>query len=232
MNIQLFDYTVDILSALLWEYNEAISLQKLLQSKQDWYDNNQTAFWEAWFNNVFNLQTATEFGLAVWCIILDLPLQIGNTDFDKPIWGFDNLRHIFGSYVNFDRGTFLGSSEQFNLTLEEQRIILKLRYYQLTNRCAIPEANAFLKFVFTETDNAVYLLDGLNMSIRLIINDNLGPRLLSVILEFDLIPRATGVLLEYIPHLANAFGFDNPTGGFSAYENFDRGTFLEVLTND
>ena len=35
MNIQEFDFSVDILQALLWQYNDATKLQALLQKKQE-----------------------------------------------------------------------------------------------------------------------------------------------------------------------------------------------------
>ena len=75
--IQLFDFSVDLLRAILWQYNDATRLQSLLQQKQDWYNEQQTEFWSSWYRDVFNLDTANDFGLAVWSIILEVPLTIG-----------------------------------------------------------------------------------------------------------------------------------------------------------
>ena len=50
MNIQQFDYSVDVLNVVLWQYNEAKNLLSLLNDKQAWLDVNQTAFWENWYN--------------------------------------------------------------------------------------------------------------------------------------------------------------------------------------
>src|ERR1700733_14966336 len=72
-DIQQFDFSVNLLQAILWQYNDAINLQALLEAKDSWYFNNQTQFWNHWFNNVFNLATANDFGLAVWSIILGQP---------------------------------------------------------------------------------------------------------------------------------------------------------------
>ncbi len=38
--IQNFDYSVNLLQALLWQYNEAKNLQGILEAKQTWYDIN------------------------------------------------------------------------------------------------------------------------------------------------------------------------------------------------
>ena len=72
--IQEFDFSVDLLQAILWQYNNATSLQSLLNSEQAWVIENQTEFWENWLRDVFDLRTANEFGLSVWSIILGIPL--------------------------------------------------------------------------------------------------------------------------------------------------------------
>ena len=74
VDIQSFDFSVNLLQALLWEYNEASNLQSILTQKQAWYNTNQSNFWNNWIVNVFDMRTANEFGLTVWSIILDLPL--------------------------------------------------------------------------------------------------------------------------------------------------------------
>ena len=72
--IERFDFSVNVLRSLLWQYNNAPNIQALLQDKQTFYNQAQEQFWQDWLTNVFNLETANEFGLAVWSIILDLPL--------------------------------------------------------------------------------------------------------------------------------------------------------------
>ena len=103
--IQTFDFSVDLLRALLWQYNDAARLESILRQKQAWYDANQTAFWEDWTRDVFDLRTANDFGLAVWAIILDIPLAVASQgdDPNKPIWGFGQYRLRYFQLVT--RGT-------------------------------------------------------------------------------------------------------------------------------
>ena len=68
MKIYNPDYAVDLLQALIWQYDNAPRLQKLIQQKQDWYNRNNTEFWTDWLKNVFNINTANDFGLTVWGI--------------------------------------------------------------------------------------------------------------------------------------------------------------------
>src|SRR5271170_3537397 len=104
MNIELFDYSVNLLQAILWQYNTAENLQSLLNQKQTWYDVNQEQFWTDWYNNVFNLQTCNDFGLAVWSYILNIPLFLqSDPDVDRPLWGFSDWTSTpIKDYVNFE----------------------------------------------------------------------------------------------------------------------------------
>ena len=63
MNIQGFDFTVDVLQSILWQYNQSTNLLSLLNYKQSWLDENQTKFWfnpdttdagdqNGWYQNV------------------------------------------------------------------------------------------------------------------------------------------------------------------------------------
>ncbi len=216
MQIQSFDYSVDLLQAILWQYNDAAKIQSLLTQKQDWYNANQTDFWSQWYTNVFNLQTANDFGLSVWSQILNLPLFINNNPDPpgKPIWGF-------GSYnKNFTRGNFSNANQNISLTTAEKRIVLRLRYFQLITRGAAPEVNAFLAIVFAPLGQ-VYMLDGLNMTITYIFSFTPSENLLTVLKDYDILPQPAGVGIRYIDATRITFGFD-------AYnENFDNGTLLD-----
>jgi hypothetical protein len=231
MNIEEFDYSVDLLQALLWQYNDAINIQGLITSKNTWYSTNQQQFWTDWFNNVFNLETANDFGLAVWSIILQQPLSFGlPPDGDKPIFG---LGPFTNNNVNFNNGTFsIGGNPLLVLTTAEKRLILQLRYFQLVTRGAVTEVNAFLKYVFNlayptadplGNPGSCYLLDNYNMSISYVFTFLVPKRLLIILRAFDLLPRPAGVGVGYIVKPIPLFGFGPFTNG---YKNFGNGCFL------
>lgn len=71
---QEFDFSINLLEALIWQYNNAPRLESLLRQKQTWYDVNNRDFWQDWLRDVFDLRTANTFGLRVWSIILGLSL--------------------------------------------------------------------------------------------------------------------------------------------------------------
>ena len=212
--IQEFDFSVDLLRALLWQYNEATRLQTLMQGKQDWYNINQTEFWGSWYRDVFNLQTANDFGLAVWAIILDIPLLVASQGdpIDKPIWGFGQYRK------NFENGNF-ASIATSQLTTEQKRLVLRLRYFQLYTRATVTEVNAFLGELFAPYGGG-YVQDNLDMTALYIFNSPLPSALAVVLSEFDLLPRPAGVKIDFIiTGLTPSWGF----GEF--HRNFENGNF-------
>lgn len=212
--IQEFDYSVDLLRALLWQYNDAARLESLIRQKQDWYNENQRDFWENWFRDVFDLRTANDFGLAVWAIILNIPLAVASQadDPNKPIWGFSS------THENFGNGNFAAISSS-SLTADQKRLVLQLRYFQLTNRGTVPEINEFFAYIF-EPLGVAYVNDGYNMTARYVFEFPLPSSLEMVLTEYDLLPRPAAVKIDYVI-TGDADGW-----GFGRYhENFMNGNF-------
>ncbi len=189
--IQEFDFSVNTLRALLWEYNDATNLQELLELFQQWYVVNQTVFWQTWYADVFNLITANDFGLAVWAIILGIPLQTSSSPSNKPNWGFGPYRR------NFNRGNFVSDEGLIILRTEEKRIILRLRYFNLTFNYNIVDINRILADIFAAY-GPVYIQDNLDMTITYVFNYNLSNRLKYFFIKYDALPRPAGVKLNIV----------------------------------
>lgn len=215
--IQAFDFSVDLMRALLWQYNDAARLEALVRQKQQWYDANQSAFWSDWVADVFDLRTANDFGLSVWAIILDIPLVVASAvdPVDKPIWGFGQYRE------NFTNGNFAAISSSA-LSTEQKRLVLRLRYFQLVNDGAVTEINAFFAYLFAPLGPA-YVKDGYDMRARYVFEFPMSSALEVVLTEFDLLPRPAGVKVDYVI-LGDADGW-----GFGRYhENFTNGNFYHA----
>lgn len=212
--IQPFEYSVDVLRGLLWQHNRALGLRALLESKQAYYDINQTQFWDDWFRDVFDLRTANAFGCQVWARILGLRLALPPSDNDEPNFGFGAFN------VNFENAPFGPSGpDSVQLTIEQQRIALRLRYFQLITRCSVVDVNRFLRYVFADL-GLVYMLDPLDMSEATYVFSFVpDPRLLFVIQQFDLLPRPSTVGVNYTTTAREAWGF----GEFNI--NFDNAPF-------
>lgn len=215
--VEAFDFSIDLLRVLLWQYNDAARLQSLLEQKQAWYDDQHADFWGNWVRDVFDLRTANDFGLSVWAIILNIPLAIASPPDDpaKPLWAFGSLRE------NFGRGN-LGSPAVAGLTTEQKRLVLRLRYFQLVTRGTVPEVNAFVGRVFANL-GPVYVLDNLDMTATYVFGFPIPADLEQVLSEYDLLPRPAGVGVDRVV-LANGEGW-----GFGRFRlNYDNGNFYHA----
>lgn len=215
MNIQTFDFSVDLLKVILWHYNDAEKLQALLQQKQDWYTTNQTEFWQNWYKDVFDLRTANDFGLSVWAIILEMPIvaQSGPSENDSPAFGFEEY------YQNFENGNFFAtSSSSISLTTQQKRMILQLRYFQLVSNGTVPEINQFLHTLFGDA----FVLDTYDMNYAIyVFNDDVSSEIKFIIENFDLLPRPAGVGTAIIYRREDLFGFEEN------YQNFENGVLAD-----
>lgn len=190
-NTQLFDFSVDILQALLWQYNKAEAYTALLESKQTWVTANQEEFWENWFTNVFDIRTVNDFGAAVWSIILGIPLNIQYGETDGANWGFGPYQQ------NFDRGNFAPLNyEVIPLTIAQKRIVLQLRYYQLITRCVPPDINKNFARIFASLGPA-YVIDNLNMTMTYVFNFQIPSALEFILRFYNLLPQPNGVSVSY-----------------------------------
>ncbi len=203
-DIQFFDWSVNLLRALLWQYNDAQNLQSLVEQKQAWFNQNQSSFWFDWCYNVFNLPTANDFGCNVWSIILDLPLFISTpVDVDKPTFGFD-----LAAYGNFDNSNFTDTNgTYYEMPLAIKQTALQLRAYQLFSSGTVPEINRFMKYLFG-SQGAVWLEDGGNMTQTYIFNFPVPAELAYVLNNVDLLPRPAGVGSSWVDATLTYFGFD------------------------
>jgi hypothetical protein len=215
MKNQAFDFSVDLLSALLWRHNEADHLTSLLQQKQNWYDDNQEGFWNDWFTDVFDLKTANSFGCAVWAVILGVPLAVILPPATRPTFGFGAFHR------NFTRGNFAPVSQNvLPLSLPQQRLVLRLRYAQLISRGNVTDTNRILKYIFNENGYGnVYVLDGLNMKCTYVFTFAIPSALQFVLTNYDILPRPAGVGIQFVVTTRGVFGFGAP------HRNFTRGNF-------
>lgn len=211
VTVQHFDFSVNLLRAVLWQYEDAAGLQALLRAKDAWYQENQRDFWENWRRDVFDLTTANDFGCAVWGVILGLPLSIGIPGTgDRPVWGFGPENEPF-EQAGFGRK----SSGAATLTADQKRILLRLRYFQLISDGSVPYAN----FVMQQVFGFGYVVDNLDMTATYVFPTRFDAQLLTMILQFDLLPRPAGVGI-------NIIYLSDPVWGFGPnLENFNNGPF-------
>lgn len=230
MRVTSFDFSVNLLAAILWQHNEADALLTLARAKQKWVKEASTEFWDAWMRDVFDLRTANEFGCKVWAAILGsrLFLEVGPGERDSPTWGFGSEPGLEpNTNQNYDNGNFTDlESSIIGLTLEQQALLLRLRYFQLVGRCTVPEINRILADVFAG-EGQVYVTDANNMEFMVYMFLFNPSSQLSFLLEnFDLLPRPATVGVRYNVVNRPVFGFGPEPGETNTNLNYDNGTFV------
>ena len=116
----IFEYnpSIDLKKHIFWQYNNAPSINSLVDSKQDWYNTNQVKYWQDWVSNVLDITHANDYGLAIWGILLGIP----------------RVYDVNG--VNT------------SLSTEQYRTVILARLRLLKMRATVPEINSLLKFLF------------------------------------------------------------------------------------
>ncbi|MBV4413350.1 DUF2612 domain-containing protein [Enterobacteriaceae bacterium YMB-R22] len=212
MTIQSLDFHSDLLKAILWQYENSDNIKALAHYKSAWFNRATVEFWRNWYRDVFNIDTANDFGLAVWGRILDVPLGIDvpPSDKNKIGYGFGANKHNFKS--NFRRN----ADYTLTLTTAQKRLLVRMRYFTLTESPTITNINAFLQRFFSDENGKVFVLDPLDMSyIWYVFNFNPDERLRLLLDNFDLLPRPSGVGAKYRIVTRQAFGFGENRKNFT-----------------
>lgn len=226
-NIQNFNTSVDVLRPLIWPFNQSENLQTLLQLKQQWYNEQHRDFWNNWIRDVFDLRTANEFGLSVWSRILNFPITVETQESpsDYLAWGFSDVVGVDpdnSPIRNFNNGNFATPPDALdNLTTEQKRLILRLRYYNLITPATVTHINRILEDVFD--DNYAYVIDNNDMTISYIFSVIPDEKTLFLLQEFDILPRPSGVSYDVRIVPQTSWGFDEDR------QNFDRGNFFSLI---
>ena len=209
MKIYNKDFSIDLQKCILWQYDKANNLKKLITKKEDWYKLNTTDFINDFYKNIFNIDTANDFGLSVW-----------------------------GKVLNFDRTVvFIGGTTHY-LTTEQYRFLLKGQILKFNMKyVSVPEINRYLRVIFNEQNNyRVFVRDNLDMTMTYNITKDMGEiqeEITQLLNSYDFLPRPSGVNINIVVNYNGYFGFEgvgNNRGGFAkdtdTSETINGGIFL------
>ena len=200
--IQTLDYSVNVLRVLLWQYNQADNLRGLLTLKQAFYDREHRDFWQNWQRDVFDLRTANDFGITVWSVILNFPLNLETTRSPNnyAAWGFNTevgISPTSNPITGFANGNFAtpADSPLESLTTEHRRLILRIRFFNLTSDVSVVSINRMLSELFP--GQSAYVDDGNDMTLTYHFA-RLDARIRFIFEELDILPRpsATSYTVE------------------------------------
>jgi len=211
-HIQQFDWNVNLLRSVLWQYEGAPKNLGLATKDNLWFADNHTRFWEDWYKNVFVLDTANLFGLAVWARILNGNISVVQEEDAVSSWGFGTFNK------DFEQAGFFQTAAGITLSVEAARKYLKMRWLIITENLTIPNINKMLNVVFGE--GLVFVTDNEDMTIGYTFAYEPEQSIRDLINTTDFLPRPAGVkIIDWVVIPREHWGFT------SERKAFEKGSF-------
>jgi len=177
----------------LSQYANSVKYMALFDNLSNLFNNAKTI--GDWYNVVYNLKTASGYGLDIWGVILNQGRQFSYEE--------------NGSIVNIFLGgeqTIDGITYSADYMEDMYRMVLFLKALVYITNCTLASLNNLLQFYFADKGR-VYVINYGTMEIRYVFEFYVS-KLEKAIFTTDVLPKPTGVLanFEYIP-LGEYFGF-------------------------
>lgn len=180
---------------MISQYANSPKFLKLVNGLKEQFDNAKTI--EDWFNIVYNIKTATGFGLDIWGLILNQGR--GFTYIDP--------QTSAATYIYLKGAQTIGGTPFTATQIENTyRTILLLKAMGNITNASIRSLNEMLQFYFQDRGR-MYVYEYDTMKIRYVFEFYCN-KLEKSIFQSDVMPKPTGVgtSFEYIPK-GNYFGF-------------------------
>lgn len=213
--VQDINFDVNLWRSILWQHEGAPKALALCEHDQFFADTHVKKFWNDFIDDIYNLKTANTFGLYIWARILGSSISI-SMGAPKDNWGFGS------NDKNFENAGFGYSGSGSVLTIESTRILLLMRWFQLTTAPTVPNINYMLQNVFGAGQAYVVdLYETLPMEMKYFFQGQLPTDLEDVFTNEDVLPRPSGVLCTYSVVPREAFGYG------VQHLNYERGSFAK-----
>ena len=181
------DFSIDILSSILWQYDNAEKLKSLINKKHDFFNKQTSKFWEDWYRDVFNIDTANYFGLIVWAIIL------GCNEYVNLTYKAGSKTFGFGeNHKNFHESNFALGSYILSLSESQLRKVVKAQMYNFNSNGSLYDINRLLVNLFPE-NNPYVKYSAENNVITYYFNPELSEDDLNIVLFSNMLPSIIGV---------------------------------------
>lgn len=216
----MINYTDTILA----QYANSRTIQSLVESFNDSIDPRADI--DAFYDYVFNVETAQGFGLDIWGKIVGVSryLKISGT---IAYFGFNEAFTIPTASTGaqpFDQAPFYNGdtvSQVYALSDDAYRTLILVKALANITDCSIKSLNTLMRTLFSAFGN-VYVVDGQDMTMRFVFEFQPTDYQIAVMVNSGVVPRPSGVkdsLMIY--DRANTFGFFEGAG-----QPFGSGTFF------
>lgn len=209
----------DVERTIISQYANSPTLVQLVRNMNEYID--QRTNFEAFYNFVWNVNTAQGFGLDIWGKIVGVTrlLEIPGTD---PIVGFDNASEPEDWYP-MSEGRFARENEvttSYVLADDAYRVLVLAKALANIAATTAPALNQILRNLFPNRGRA-YVRDLGGMAMQFVFNFQLTSIEYAILTQSGAMPHPAGVLYSIVVTPSGRFGFN---GQFSA-RPFNQGVF-------
>ncbi|MEX3555718.1 MAG: DUF2612 domain-containing protein [Burkholderia gladioli] len=217
----------NVLQTVISQYANSPTLIQLVQNMNGYVD--PSADIDAFYDNVWNIQTAVGRGLDIWGKIVVLEhgrlLKIPSAEINL---GFNEAGTA--SATTFNSGVFYAGqpiTQNYYLSDDAFRTLILVKAAANISDGSIPSYNRLLQSLFVGRGRC-YVNDLGNMQMRYTFEFYLQPFELAIITQSGALPRPTGVLVTVLEEPQNStFGFSEAGVGSAA--PFGQGTFYSEV---
>ena len=206
---------------IISQYANSPTICRLIQGMNQYID--QSTDFQAFYDFVWNVDTAQGFGLDIWGNIVGVGRYLEIPGQSK-YFGFDVGNE---DYEPFDSAPFYltdPETETYRLTDDAYRVLILAKAMSNIISCTSPAINRLLQNLFPNRGRC-YVLDLGKMSMRYVFEFTLMLYEKAIVTKSGVLPHGTGVGVEFleVPY-PDVFGFDE-AGETSA--PFDQGVFFD-----
>lgn len=210
---------IDVERTIISQFSNSPTLVQLVQNMNQYIDPR--ANMGAFFNAVWNVNTAVGFGLDVWGRIVGVSrlLQIPGSD---PIVGFDNAS-VPKDWTPMSQGRFARENEvttSYELPDDAYRILILTKALANIAATTAPGINQLLRNLFPNRGKA-YVRDLGNMAMEFVFNFALTPVEFAILTQSNAMPHPAGVFYSVTVIANSFFGFQ----GYGGALPFNFGVF-------
>lgn len=180
-------------ATVISQYANSPVLLKMVADMADYIDPSANI--DAFFLSIWNVDTATGYGLDVWGRIVGVArvLEIPGSD---PFFGFEEATdgEPFNQAIFYNEGTL---TSNFSLSDDAYRKLILAKALANISDGSIAGINQILINLFSEYGNC-YVTDGLDMTMTYTFGSDLSPVDFAIVSQSGVLPRPAGVSVTII----------------------------------
>lgn len=207
----------DVERTVLSQYANSPVLMQLIQNMNAYIDPSANI--DAFYNLIWNVNTAKGVGLDIWGRIVDVPRELQITD-TSTRFGFDTTSMAPFEQAPFNSGA--ADTTTYSLSDTAYRSLILAKALANISATTAPAINQLLRNMFAGRGNA-YVIDLGGMAMKYVFGFFLYPYEVAIVQQSNVLPRPAGVSISYSSSVTNkTFGFAEAGAGIYP---FGEGTY-------